>query len=339
MVHAKKTLVSLVEASYDLTVSDTEWLAHVMRVGGPMLDHGSGVTGMIGARAPEPGPPIIEQVHVEGMSVEFPARVMRAIAELPAEKIHRQTESGIRLLSELVADDDRMGEAWHRHVGEGTDAIGVTALDPDGRGVHFMAPIDKPTTLTSFVRARWQMLAAHLCAGLRLRRGQFSLEGVVPEDADVVIDPTTFRVTDQPRGEVQADRLRSVREAAKRVDGARGRKGQENPDEALKTWWALVRGRWSIVDWFDSDQRRYVLGLSNPPRTPDPRGLTDREAQVVAHAALGESHKVIAYRLGISRSRVSGAIASAKRKLGVKTQAELVRRLDGWPALKGKSTR
>lgn len=82
-----------------------------------------------------------------------------------------------------------------------------------------------------------------------------------------------------------------------------------------------------MVEWFDTDDRRYVLAVPNAPRIVDPRGLTERESQVVAYAALGDSHKLIAYRLGISRSRVSNALASAMRKLNVKTQAQLVEKL------------
>lgn len=329
-------LVSLVEAAYDQTIPDEEWLPNLMRVGRPVLDYGSGVTGMIGTRPAEPGPPNVEQVHVDGMSSGFPVRVMQAVAELPVEKIHRQTESGILMLSELSAEDDRMRQAWKRHVGEGLDAIGITALDPDGLGIHFMAPIEKPTSLTGFVRARWQMLTAHLCAGLRLRRGRLVSSGPLPNGADAVIDPKTFRVTDRRSSEIGSDRVGALRDAAQRVDEARGRKRHEDPDDSLAMWWALVRGRWSIVDWFDTDGRRYVLALPNPPRAPDPRGLTERESQVVAHAVLGESHKMIAYRLGVSRSRVSAALKSARRKLGVKTHAELVRRLDGWPSVQSK---
>jgi DNA-binding CsgD family transcriptional regulator len=82
-----------------------------------------------------------------------------------------------------------------------------------------------------------------------------------------------------------------------------------------------------MVEWFDTDRRRYILAVPNAPRVLDPRGLTKRESQVVAYAVLGESHKHIAYRLGISRSRTSNALKSAMRKLGAKTQPQLVAKL------------
>jgi DNA-binding CsgD family transcriptional regulator len=57
--------------------------------------------------------------------------------------------------------------------------------------------------------------------------------------------------------------------------------------------------------------------------------LTERQTTVVTHAAHGESSKLIAHRLGISRSTVSIALHRAMRELGVKTQAELVAKTHG----------
>ena len=86
----------------------------------------------------------------------------------------------------------------------------------------------------------------------------------------------------------------------------------------------IVRGRWSMVDWFDTDGRRFVLALPNAPHTADPRGLSERESQVVTYVALGQTNKMIAYRLGLSRSRVSAVLRSAMRKLNVHTRVQLV---------------
>jgi DNA-binding NarL/FixJ family response regulator len=108
---------------------------------------------------------------------------------------------------------------------------------------------------------------------------------------------------------------------------------ESDPQKALELWRALVRGRWSTVDWFDSGGRRYVLGIPNPPEVVDPRGLTERELQVVSHAALGMTNKMIAYNLGLSPSRVSTLLGSAMKKSGVHTRAELVKRVIDFDAL------
>lgn len=330
MATEAETAIAITEAAYDLRVEDSDWLPNVMKIALPLIDQGLGVAGLIGTKSQSPGPPNIEQAHVEAMSPDFPLRVMRAMAELPPDKIHRQTESGIRLLSELTAEDPRVILAWRHHVGFAEDAVGITAMDPDGRGVHLMAPAPGRSKLRRAERRRWRMLAAHLCAGLRLRHADRRPSGPLPHGADAVLEPRDFSMT-EVRPERSGGGLEGLREAAIRMDRARGPMRKAEPEEALETWWALVRGRWSVVDWFDTDDRRYVLGLRNPPSVKDPRGLTQRESQVVAYAAMGERHKMIAYRLGISRPHVTNAILSALRKLGVKTQAQLVEKLSGWP--------
>ena len=82
----------------------------------------------------------------------------------------------------------------------------------------------------------------------------------------------------------------------------------------------VVRGRWSLLDWFDTDGRRFVIAKRNAPNIGDPRGLTEREAQVVTYAALGESGKIIGYRFGLSTSSVSSSLMAAMHKLGVSSQ-------------------
>jgi DNA-binding CsgD family transcriptional regulator len=204
-------------------------------------------------------------------------------------------------------------------------------LDPNGRCLHIIAPVPETMTLSRPERDRWQMLAAHLSAGLRLRRALADARSESPSEAEslpcgahAVLDANTFGVTDAVQDTQVPDSLQAVRDAAIRMDRARGRLRRDDPQEALEIWWALLKGRWSMVEWFDTDRRRYILAVPNAPRVLDPRGLTKRESQVVAYAAMGESHKLVAYRLGISRSRTSSALSSAMRKLGVKTQPELV---------------
>jgi DNA-binding NarL/FixJ family response regulator len=146
--------------------------------------------------------------------------------------------------------------------------------------------------------------------------------------AEAVLDPKTLEVTDAV-GRAREGAGEFLREAAVQIDRARGRLRKDDPEEALEIWKGLVGGRWSTVDWFDNDGRRYVLAHPNPPRLKDPRGLAGRETQVCTYASLGESNKLISYRLGISQSKVSLALRSVMRKLGVHTRAQLVERLRG----------
>lgn len=332
MERASEADIRLTEAAYDLAVEPAAWFPGVMDAVLPLIDHGLGVAGLVGTRPASPGPVQIEQAQVASGPPDFPIRMMRAMAELPPEATYAQATSGVRVLSELAAEDPLLLEAWSRHIDYAKDGVGITALDPDGHGIHLVAAAPSIVRLGDATRRRWQMLAAHLCAGLRLRtamseaESSLSAEGL-PYGAEAVLDPTSFTLTEAIRDARKPDAGRALREAAIRVDRARGRLRKSDPNEALEIWKALVRGRWSVVHWFDTDGRRYVLAIPNPPKVRDPRGLTKRESQVVAYACLGESHKTIAYRLGISRSRVSYALRTAMRKLGVSTQAQLVEKL------------
>lgn len=85
-----------------------------------------------------------------------------------------------------------------------------------------------------------------------------------------------------------------------------------------------------MVDSFEGGGRRFVLAKQFENRPRDWRGLTAQERRIVAHAARGESRKVTGHRLGLSRSRVSSVLCSAMRKLGVRTQAQLVLLMRGF---------
>ena len=335
MVRADDAAITMTEAAYDLQVSDTDWFPRVMNAAVSLIDHGLGVAGFVGTHSQDSGFATIDEVHVATGPQDFPLRLMKAMAEMPPESVRPQVHSGIGVLSEVNAEEPRFLEAWRRHIDYAEDGIGVTGLDPNGRGVHIVAPVPKTIRLSRLERARWQMLAAHMSSGLRLRgavaQARIGQEGL-PCGADAILDAKDFGVTDAVNDARLPDSVRELRKAAIRIDRARGRLRREDPDEALEIWWALLQGRWSMVEWFDTDSRRYLLAVPNAPRVPDPRGLTQRECQVVAHAMLGDSNKLIAYRLGLSRATTSNALRSAMRKLGVKTQAQLVEKLRGLSA-------
>ena len=110
----------------------------------------------------------------------------------------------------------------------------------------------------------------------------------------------------------------SVRDAVVTLERVRGHMRKQEPEEALRWWRALVDARWSVVDQFDSDGRRYIIAKRNEAAETMPRQLSPRERQVLAYANLGHSNKAIACDLGLSASTVRVLLARASRKLGVK---------------------
>ncbi len=145
-------------------------------------------------------------------------------------------------------------------------------------------------------------------------------------DAARKISPAYLRPVREarPRELRERERRESLREAALTLDRTPRAVGESETARALLLWEGLVRGRLSLVDWFDVDGRRFILVKSNTSRPRCACGLTAREQEVAMGAAVGESSKLTGYRLGISPSRVSTLLRAAMRKLGVRTKAQLV---------------
>jgi DNA-binding CsgD family transcriptional regulator len=325
--------IDVVEACYDLEKSDADWLPNLMRVGAPVFDHGLGTFGFefvrpVGASG---GEAVVRGMQMDGLPADFEKRFEAARGILSPDFVRTVTPPGYAgTWSEIAASHP---EEFSRLIGTlgYSDLLGIVAVDPNGVGVDISAPLPKALRLTPRSRERWQMVGAHIAAAYRLRRAlKASAKQArtdLPNGAEAVLDTNGFRVV-HAAGDATATSAGDIlRRAARRADRARGRLRREDPARALAAWQALVSGRWSVVDWFDTDQRRFVLAIPNPPKVADPRGLTPQECLVVAYVVLGESNKLIAYRLGLSQGRVSGLLRSAIHKLGLKSRAQVVQQI------------
>ena len=84
--------------------------------------------------------------------------------------------------------------------------------------------------------------------------------------------------------------------------------------------------RWTLVDTYERDGKRFVVARRNDVRMLLPSALSPRERQALGFAALGDSNKLIAYELGISASTVGVLLYRAAQKLGCHSRAELLQR-------------
>jgi DNA-binding CsgD family transcriptional regulator len=100
----------------------------------------------------------------------------------------------------------------------------------------------------------------------------------------------------------------------------RARSQKPTADEAVALWEGLVAGRWSVVEHFERDGKRYYLAHRNDPELAPDRALSAREQQVFAYAELGYSNKLIAYSLGLAISTISTLLTSARSKLGLRAK-------------------
>jgi DNA-binding CsgD family transcriptional regulator len=204
------------------------------------------------------------------------------------------------------------------------DVVTLVAGDPTPEGCVVALPARSELAQTAAVRARWQRVASHVAAGFRLHR-KIS-ETVARERAEAA--EAVLTVSGKVEHATAEARKPSTREAFRAaviaLERARGPLRRRDPDAAIDLWRGLVQGRWSLVDRFERDGRRYIVAHRNDPAALDPRSLTDRERQVVGYVALGHSNKLIAYELGLSPSTVGVLLARAAAKLGARSRAELV---------------
>jgi DNA-binding CsgD family transcriptional regulator len=284
--------------------------------------------------------PIVTQVHAAEGAEELPVQIMRAANEVGPDLVKLASEASLGRVVVLSENRDRWPQAYEaltRLVGC-RDILSLTAVDPGHHGVNISIPAPDLIELDPRQRWRWQMLEVHLAAGHRLRRsldGGSTAPGVsvteMPLNAEALVDPARFVVAEAAGDAQGKEAAKIIREAARLVDKARGPLRNRDPEEALRLWEGLVRGRWTLIDWFDTDGRRFVLARPNAPRIVDPRGLSELEAQVATYASQGESSKMISYRLGLSPSYISRLLKDSMHKLGVKTQPQLVEKMRGVP--------
>ncbi|MFT3924465.1 MAG: LuxR C-terminal-related transcriptional regulator [Myxococcales bacterium] len=194
------------------------------------------------------------------------------------------------------------------------DAAGFCVNDGVNRGLMVVAPSAQTIRWSPTYLMVVRGLGVHVGAGLRLRRAvdTCSLDG---EAAEAVFE-TDGRCQKAAGMAREPEAIELLREAVRRSADDRGEAVPGGTD-------ALLSGRWSLVDRFDTDGRRYVVAYRNPAGLVDPRGLTPQERDVAALAALGNLNKEIAGDLGVSMSSVATALASVLTKFGLNSRSEL----------------
>jgi DNA-binding CsgD family transcriptional regulator len=171
----------------------------------------------------------------------------------------------------------------------------------------------------------YRRMSHHLAAAYRCRRRlrQAQPVGAIDPtcDAEAVLDAKA-RVVHA----VGSAREKGAQEALVATAKARDRAHttRVDPLDELDRWSPLTSARWSLVDSFERSGHRYVVARENRARVAGLEALSDRERQVVAYLAMGQSTKETAYALGISDVTVRVLLARAATKLGVKSRSGLL---------------
>lgn len=314
--------ISLVEAAYDYAAEDA-WLAGVLRAATPLFPADAQLAAFSAELTPTRFR--IADVAVPQDAPELADAVRATNAHAPRVVIDACYRSGdaVGSLSERVfARHPEARERFREGVGgRFEDVLGVVGHTGDGHLVMLSAALNRTARPSALQRRRWPRVAAHVAAGLRVRR--WVRRRVLDEGAVAAVLDPSGRVLDARVDARSASARECLRQAVRRIDVARSARGRAESDGALAAWEALVAGRWSLVDRFDADGRRWIVAVQADPMHPDPRGLSKRERQVATFVGLGHATKRIAYALGLSTTSVTTHASRAAAKLGLRSRAEL----------------
>lgn len=324
MINRSRDLIRVVEAAYQIELDEQSWLDGLVEVFSKMPGSELGLMLYIyDATRPEQGVDI-PAYALSGLDEAFARSTRLHNKHTPADDARRVYRRGVHCstVSEILAphgivptEHASFGRFRQGHQ-DVVDAWGLSASNPDGRGIGIAAPLYEITTVDGAMRELWELVGVHLATAYRLRRtrGEPAAEAILEPDG---------RLLHAERGDI-ADRWgEELADAARRIDRARSDELRKQAGQALPLWKGLVEGRWSLIDHVDADGRRYVVAHPNGPNVANAPELSRREWQVLAYAAQGDDDARIAYSLGIEKARVARLLAGAMDKLGVESRQAL----------------
>ena len=316
--------IALIEHAYELGRPDDDWLARIVDAAAPGLDCGIGTSGMLWS-LPASGGPVtsLASVTTRPELATLEPIIYREIGDA-APRYYTKVPtflqaSRLRPHDPVIGNILRQCSAALGH--EIRDVSGMLVGDGGHTGVAITAFAAAPPRFTERHRERFLRIALHIGAALRLRTRAREGTWRAP---DAVIDARGKTLHAEPAAQPRSARD-ALAEAVRATDRARGALRRRAPDEAIELWQALVAGRWTVVDWIDSDGRRLLVAHANPIGGRDDRSLSGREREVAEFLVHGRSNSEIAYALGLGVGTVSRMARDVLRKLGRARRTDLAR--------------
>ncbi|MEY2935922.1 MAG: hypothetical protein RL033_6671 [Pseudomonadota bacterium] len=320
-----RDLLRIVEAAYWVDGTDAQWLERVGEACRPALDEGFGLCVFQFQHQLGSPPQILRAAKVaipEPLSALY-GEVFRRMD--PTVQVRPFTHGPCTTGSQMMGqrEEFRDNEHMKRHVHQFGmyDSLWITAAEPSGSGCGIHSGRPAVGWVSRSFREHWARVATHLAAGVRLRRRMQSASEPAPVEAVLEANGKVLHAEGPATEPAAMDQLRR---AVLAVENARGPAGHSDVMTRLTAWQGLVDARWSLLDQFESDGRRFIVARENAPRPPGPAALTQRERQVLGYAAVGHDNKVIAYDLGIAHATVKVLMARAATKLGVRSRSEVI---------------
>ena len=303
-------LVDIIEAAYDVDQSDEVWLDGLTRAARPIVDRGLGATAYLyDARDPT-------NLRILSMSVpsEIDGGALTAfLGGVPPEYVASTWRKPFGLASSTEGFEGPLENALHAMFGA-RDVIAINGRDTSGFGVWLGSLVPARVEMTDDHASLLERIAPHLASACRLRRR-------VQRQPEAVLDPQG-NVVDATGDATLNDARAALSLAATRIEEARGPMRSGDTARAVGGWKGLVSARWTLVDKFERDGKRFLVAQQNAHEIDVANDLSPRERAVMAAAAAGHHDKLIAYELGVAHSTVRVLLFRAMRKLGAKTRAE-----------------
>lgn len=321
-----KDVLSVIEAAYRLDRGTDAWLAGVGHAAYEQLGAGLGLYGFFYTVGPDGRLRLGEELNIDtpahlagpahaALESLPPAFVQKTFARCECTTQSEAADAEMRPIIDGVMDMAAQAFGWR-------DILILGGMDPSGQGVYLGAWLPEKTRLSEREVETWSRVAVHVVTAARLRR---RLDRKTVDAAEAVLTPEGKVELAQGEADSQAARD-TLREAVCAVERARGELRHEDPHRAVDSWKGLVRNRWSLVDCFESDGRRYVVARQNEVKVNGAAALTARERQAVGYAALGHGNKLIGYEMGVSPSTVAVLLHRAARKLEARSRVDLLQK-------------
>jgi DNA-binding CsgD family transcriptional regulator len=312
----ERDFVRTIEATYQVHRPLRGWLGGVLESARPWLDQGIGVFGYAWEVVEGGVVSFIEHVALGSPGIDL----VRLAGEIPAEigrmgaEVLQSNQCGLssRVLKRPEIFDFYMAPLRAMGI---ADAIGINGLDSPKSGIWMGAYLPRARSLARGEERLYRRIARHLAAGNRLRR-RLGPRPPTDEEADAILSPEG-RLEHAAPTACSAQVRTALRQAVLAMDRARGAERRTDPEGAVRRWQVLADSRYTLMDRFESNGRRYVVACENQLDTAQHPRLTPRERQVVALYRLGSDSKMIAYELGLADATVRVLLSRAARRLGV----------------------
>ena len=235
--------ISLVEAAYRFEGDEDSWLSRIRTTAAAFLptSHVRASLALV-YRAPDATSFRVDRVSADGLDgAKAVAALQQDVSRDPQYLRDSLLSRACDLVSAVPRTEEQEGWKAVRSALGVVDGFVVNGLDGAGLGVMNLLFVTRRPALPGARRETIARVAAHVVAGLRIRKRLASAEERLA-DAEAVLSPDGD-VAHAVRSARLPESRENLRRAARALDRARGRMRRDDSDRAVLAWKVLVEHR------------------------------------------------------------------------------------------------